>query len=150
MVVESPAQISSVCRDVAAHGGKPPQAYPAPDRLIAGAHWKGPSAARTAVTICRQYSWPQGSALWTLVVPGHVGARDRLLLRIGPALVVCDSGACSKLCRQRCAATSGNRGVANLPQSDDFGSPPPTQCQRLGFARKARSTSLRSLSSWSR
>src|SRR5262249_61453210 len=51
------------------------------------------------------------ASLWTSVVPGHDGARDRLLLRIGPALAVCDSEACSKLCRQRCAATSGTSGL---------------------------------------
>src|SRR5215813_6831596 len=63
------------------------------------------------------------------VVRAHDGARDRLLLRIGPALAVCDSGACSKLCRQRCAATSGTRGsrtCRNLTLSGGKTSPPRT------------------------
>src|SRR5262245_27719510 len=51
------------------------------------------------------------------VLPGHDRAHDRLLLRIGQALAVCDSGACSKLCRRRCAATSGTNGSAlGLPR----------------------------------
>src|SRR5436309_2989796 len=63
------------------------------------------------------------------VVPGHDGARDRLLLRIGPALAVCDSGACSKLCRQRSAATSGTSGSGtrrNLTIPGGETSPPRT------------------------
>src|SRR5262245_56486962 len=53
----------------------------------------------------------------------HNGARDRLLPRIGPASAGCDSGACSELCRQRCAATAGPSG--SEPSRTHWGSIPP-------------------------